>query len=124
MKRNTKNWGYGMDEDRVGDILTSLNRMYKDAYMGSNWDNEEYDMDLDSKPPVPKVNHERLLRDVMYDLHQQGQDSFMVLKNDQLREWWAGELAKIKKEEAKIAAREKAKSLLSEDERRLLGMKF
>lgn len=126
MKKNTDEWTYGMEEDRVGDILNSLNRMYKDTYMKSSWDNEqEWEVD-EVVERVSRVPHDLLLRDVMYELHKQGDglDTLMALKNDQLRDWWATELGKIKKAEARAAAREKAKILLSDEERKLLGMKF
>lgn len=120
-KFNNKEWGYGMDEERIDGLLDALSRHYKDAYMKE----EAYDWEAtEAAEPKPRYDFNKMLREVMIELHRSGQDTFMALKNDQLRDWWTGELAKIKKEEAKLAAREKAKSLLSEEERKLLGMKF
>lgn len=114
-----------MDEERIDNLLNALSRHYKDAYMKEEyvWEEAE-EIDLYKETPRPPSEYKRMLMDVMIELHRSGQDTFMALKNDGLREWWNGELAKIKRAEAKAAAREKAKSLLSDEERKLLGMKF
>ena len=114
--------GYRMNDDDMDDVLHALSKAYKDTYLDKEWDT----LFDESEEIVSRVDHEWLLRDVMHELHKQGEglDTLLALKNDQLREWWSTELAKIKRAEAKAAAREKAKSLLSEEERKLLGMKF
>lgn len=114
---------YNMNDDDMDRVLNALTKAYKDTYV----DEKEWEWD-DAAEIVrgPKVNHANLLRDVMHELHKQGDglDTLLALKNDELREWWNTELAKIKKAEAKAAARERAKNLLTKEERELLGMKF
>lgn len=119
-----KPWGYDMDDTGFLDIVGKLSSVYKDTYKDT-YNNDWADM-VEAAEPKQKYDHADMLREVMHELHKQGDglDTLMALKNDELREWWSTELAKIKKEEAKSAAREKAKSLLSEEERKLLGMKF
>ena len=113
-----------MNKDEFDGFAKALTQVYKDTYYEkeiSHWDDEAEEL-LETKKP--KYSFDKMLREVMIELHRSGQDTFMALKNDALRDWWSAELAKIKKEEAKALAREKAKSLLSEEERKLLGMKF
>lgn len=112
-----------MNKDEFNGLARTLSQIYKDTYYEKevSWDEEAEELMESAKP---KVNYENMLREVMVELHRSGQDTFMALKNDNLRDWWSVELAKIKREEAKALAREKAKFLLSEEERKLLGMKF
>jgi hypothetical protein len=112
-----------MNKDEFDGLARTLSQIYKDTYYEKevSWDDEAEELMESAKP---KYSFDKMLREVMIELHRSGQDTFMALKNDALRDWWSVELAKIKKEEAKALAREKAKSLLSEEERKLLGMKF
>lgn len=112
-----------MRDDDIDRLADMLGQAYKMKQWDSTYDDLEY---ADAVVSKNKFNHAGMLRDVMHELHKQGQglDTLLTLKNDMLREWWSGELAKIKHEEAKHAAREKAKDLFSEEERKLLGMKF
>lgn len=118
-----RDWGYRMN-DEMDQIMKTLSKAYQDTYLSDRWDDME-EAEAEG-PPKPRYDHAGMLRDVMHELHKQGDglDTLLALKNDMLREWWNTELVKIKKEEAKRAAREKAKSLFSEEERKLLGMKF
>lgn len=109
-----------MNSDEFDRIADALTKAYKDTYMNT-WEDEADEI---MEPVKPKYNFEKLLGEVMRELHRSGQDTFVALKNDKLRDWWSVELAKIKREEAKAAARERAKNLLSKEERELLGMKF
>lgn len=115
--KSYKNWGGPMQDDYMDNMLQIL----KGTYLDDQWDDV-----TEAIASKPRYDYEWMLRDVMHELHDQGQglDTLLALKNDQLREWWNTELAKIKRADAKQAAREKAKSLLSEEERKLLGMKF
>lgn len=120
-----KDRGYRINDDDMDQMLHALSKAYKDTYLVSK-DDWEWDDMVEVAEDKPRYDHAGMLRDVMHELHKQGDglDTLLALKNDQLREWWSTELAKIKRDEAKRAAREKAKSLLSEEERKLLGMKF
>lgn len=118
-----------MNKNEFDNLAQALTRAYKETYQwedDTKMDWDEVEIEEEYVKSRPKVNYENLLREVMHELHRQGEgmDTLLALKNDRLRDWWSVELAKIKKEEAKVAAREKAKSLLSEEERKLLGMKF
>ena len=112
-----------MNDTQLDHIMKTLSKAYQDTYLT---DENDWDTMIEAAEAKPRYDHAGMLRDVMHELHKQGDglDTLLALKNDQLREWWNTELAKIKKEEAKRAAREKAKSLFSEEERKLLGMKF
>lgn len=112
-----------MKDIDITDMARILSDVYTQTYESkmAGWGDTEYE---DSTYKKENPMFEKLLREVMIELHRSGQDTFIALKNDKLRDWWSVELAKIKKEEAKVAAREKAKSLLSEEERKLLGMRF
>lgn len=123
--KQAADWGYTMNDDDMNRMLVALTKAYKDTYMDDKeWDWHEVADEVVERGP--KVNHANLLREVMHELHKQGDglDTLLALKNDELRDWWSSELAKIKRAEAKSAARERAKSLLSKEERELLGMKF
>lgn len=109
-----------MNRDEFDSLADALTKAYKDTYLNT-WEDEAEEI---MKPAKPTYNFEKLLGEVMSELHRSGQDTFIALKNDKLRDWWSVELAKIKREEAKAAARERAKNLLSKEERELLGMKF
>lgn len=67
---------------------------------------------------------EGMLVRLMKHLRATGEDVFVVLKDEELHRWWQGKLKEILKEEAKEAAIKRATELLSEDERRALGLKF
>lgn len=112
-----------MGDDHMDQLMNVLSRAYKDTYLEED---NEWDGMTKAAEAKPRYDHASMLREVMHELHKQGEglDTLLALKNDQLRDWWNVELAKIKRDEAKRAAREKAKSLLSEEERKLLGMKF
>jgi hypothetical protein len=47
-----------------------------------------------------------------------------ILRDDELNEWWGKEVAKMEAAELKAAAKERAMSVLSPDERKALGLKF
>lgn len=104
----------------------TLSKVYMDICKKSAHWEPDTEEELVTKTVAPKVDHAKLLREVMHELHKQGDglDTLISLKNDELRDWWSTELAKIKRAEAKAIAREKAKELFSEEERKLLGLRF
>lgn len=112
-----------MNDDELDHMVDILQKSYKKS-VDSAWE-DEYDELVGNKVSKKAMaNCEMMLRQVMMDLHDQGQDTFHILKNDMLRDWWTQELAKIQRDRAKKAAREKAKDMFSKEERELLGLRF
>jgi hypothetical protein len=65
-----------------------------------------------------------MLTGVMKHLHDTGADTFEILRDDKLAAWWGKKLKEIKKQEQLAIAREAAKSTLTKEQRKLLGLDF
>lgn len=118
------------DNDYIDKVLEAMSVMAKDRYGDDlrktyieTWeDAEELDIYREKADERRPSNYKGMLLRVMTHLRSTGEDVLLALKDDELREWWDKELAKIKHKEAVTAAKEKAMLVLSEEERRLLGM--
>lgn len=85
---------------------------------------EEYDYDWEGGEAASRYDYESMLRRVMTELRSTGADTFAVLKDEELGEWWTKEVKKIEHEEAVEAAKVRASNSLSAKERKLLGLDF
>jgi hypothetical protein len=65
-----------------------------------------------------------MLTGVMKHLHETGADTFEILRDQQLNAWWGKKLKEIKKQEELDKAREVAKSTLTKEQRKILGLGF
>ena len=92
----------------------------------NDWEEEalDYEAEVVHREEKRPSDYKRMLYGVMKHLHETGADTMEVLRDDELNEWWGKELAKIKAAELKEAAKERAMSVLSYEERRALGLKF
>lgn len=107
--------------------MTTYASAFKRAFNQWEADNADWNKcnEIASKiKPKPKADYEGMLRRLMTDLRSTGSDTFAVLKDEELGEWWSEEVKKIEREEAKAAAKERALSTLSPAERKLLGLGF
>lgn len=95
-------------------------RDYESDY-SSNWDRERYKAQTDKLA--------RIACAAMEELVKQGKADFLVLRNEEVREWWEAHVEADRKEKARIAeierkarVREEALARLSDEEKELLGL--
>ena len=94
------------------------NRYTYETYKNSfDWDDAE-----DIEEDAEEVDFEGMLTRVMLHLHSTGEDVLLSLKDEELRAWWSDTLKDIEHNEAVAAAKEKAMLVLSDEERKLLGL--
>lgn len=99
-----------------------IEKLLKQVYM------KEYDFESawlprpDSEQVAAEL--EDMLLDVMLYLRETGADTFAVLRNDRLNEWWGKQLKEIERKERRESARRSAKEKLTAEERRELGLDF
>lgn len=67
---------------------------------------------------------ESMLVGVMTHLHESGADTFEILRDDNLNAWWTKKLQEIEKKKRQEEAVEKAKTSLTKEQRKLLGLNF
>lgn len=117
-----------------GDMVRALSDIYAETqnwekgYRMNDWAYEE-DLEDEYGKAVERESHrpsdyKRMLLGVMKHLRETGADTLEVLRDNELNEWWGGEVAKIEAAERKAAAKERAMSVLSPEERKALGLKF
>lgn len=95
----------------------------------TNWAHDSNDRDVKRlKKEVDKLA--RIACEALTELEKTGKADFLILKNDELREWWEAhkeadrkEQARLVEEERKERIREEALARLSEEEKELLGLK-
>lgn len=100
-----------------------------------SWESDEDDDSEDSKRPIvrkkprPRASDEMAQR-IMDALCQNGQGDFLLLQDDEIREWWngvTGERDRIARREAekrrREELRERALNKLTAEERQVLGIK-
>lgn len=100
-----------------------------------SWDSDEDDDSKESKRPIvrkkprPRASDEMAQR-IMDALCQNGQGDFLLLQDDEIREWWngvTGERDRIARREAekrrREELRERALNKLTAEERQALGIK-
>lgn len=100
-----------------------------------SWESDEDDDSEDSKRPIvrkkprPRASDEMAQR-IMDALCQNGQGDFLLLQDDEIREWWngvTGERDRIARREAekrrREELRERALNKLTAEERQALGIK-
>jgi methionyl-tRNA synthetase len=97
--------------------------------MGNNdeWDKSEYEINLDEILGVTTSAVKELdamLTGVMTHLHETGADTFEILRDQNLNAWWGKKLKEIKKQKEVNKAREIAKSTMTKEQRKLLGLDF
>lgn len=118
-----------MNQKEFDDMARILSQVYKDTYYEKEsaveWDEEvDYDSEIVRREEKRPSDYKRMLLGVMKHLRETGADTLEVLRDNELNEWWGGEVAKIEAAERKAAAKERAMSVLSPEERKALGLKF
>lgn len=120
--------GSKVNQNDWGDIARALTQAYKETYQWEDkveWDEEvDYDSEVVRREEKRPSDYKRMLMGVMKHLRETGADTMEILRDNELNEWWGGEVAKIEAAERKAAAKERAMSVLSPEERRALGLKF
>lgn len=119
--------GSKVNQKEFESVARALTRAYKETYQWEDtveWDEEvDYDREMAREEKRPS-DYKRMLLGVMKHLRETGADTMEILRDNELNEWWGGEVAKIEAAERKAAAKERAMSVLSPEERRALGLKF
>lgn len=116
-----------MNQKEWDDMARVLTRAYKETYKWEDtveWDEElDYEREMVREEKRPG-DYKRMLLGVMKHLRETGADTMEILRDNELNEWWGREVAKMEAAERKAAAKERAMSVLSPEERRALGLKF
>lgn len=96
-------------------------RDYESDY-SSNWDRERYKAQADKLARIACAAMEELVR--------QGKADFLVLKNEEVRDWWEAHVKADRAEKARIAEQERRERVkrealdrLTDEEKELLGLK-
>ena len=120
------------DADYITKVLGAMRE--RELYEQDNsyrkaWKVDDWEEELDYSEKIREIErrpseYKRMLMGVMKHLRETGADTLEVLRDNELNEWWGGEVAKIEAAERKAAAKERAMSVLSPEERRALGLKF
>lgn len=117
-----------VNQKEFDDMARVLTRAYKETYKWEDaveWDEEvDYDSEVVRREEKRPSDYKRMLMGVMKHLRETGADTMEILRDDELNEWWGREVAKIEAAERKEAAKERAMSVLSPEERKALGLKF
>jgi hypothetical protein len=95
----------------------------------TNWASGSSDSDIKRlKAEADKLA--RIACEALTELEKVGKADFLILKNDELREWWEAHKEADRKEQARIAeaerrerVRKEALSRLTDEEKELLGLK-
>jgi len=109
--------------------VTTLNDIMNQGYGSRKMDWEDAEEDLTeyrvaAERDRPPSDYKRMLMGVMKHLRETGADTLEVLRDNELNDWWGKEVAKMEAAERKAAAKERAMSVLTAEERRALGLKF
>lgn len=117
------------EHDKLIDIMKYVTKDLE-AY-NSSWGKvyEEYEEEIDDfeerRPRnEAKFNYEQMLLNVLKYLDQAGGVEFAVLKDPELGRYWNKKKKEIEHQKKVDAAKEKLMSALSEEERKLLGIKL
>lgn len=125
MSYGDRNWG---DMVRaLSEVYAETQKWEKGAGYKMNWEDAEEELEYERaavREEKRPSDYKRMLMGVMKHLRETGADTMEVLRDNELNEWWGGEVAKIEAAERKAAAKERAMSVLSAEERKALGLKF
>lgn len=94
----------------------------EEEWLNAVEDAEEYDSEINYEAEIRK--YESMLSGVMQHLDQVGGVEFAVLKDHNLGKWWAKKSKELEKEKMIKTAKEKLYKTLSEEERKLLGIRI
>lgn len=96
-------------------------RDYETDY-SSNWHREQYKEQCDKLARIACAAMEELVR--------QGKADFLVLRNEEVREWWEAHVEADRREKVRVAeierrerVKQEALARLSDEEKELLGLK-
>lgn len=95
----------------------------------SNWASDSTDRDVQRlKAEADKLA--RIACEALTELEKAGKADFLILKNDELREWWEAHKEADRKEKARVAEKERQERVkqealdrLTDEEKELLGLK-
>lgn len=95
----------------------------------TNWASSSSDSDIKRlKKEADKLA--RIACEALTELEKAGKADFLILKNDELREWWESHKEADRKEKARVAEKERRERVrqealdrLTDEEKELLGLK-
>ena len=118
------------EHDKIMNIMKYVKHdmeSYNNSWSQVIDDFKEYEEEIDDydKPRnEPKFNYEQMLFNVLKYLDQTGGVEFAVLKDPELGRYWNKKRKEIEHQKKVDAAKEKLMSALSDEERKLLGIKI
>jgi hypothetical protein len=113
-------WDVTKDVENLQDLLSQL----------SDYEYSQEEI-ADRKKPAPRVTAtDDMAQRIMDVLCENGQGDFLLLRDDEIREWWESvtkERKRIQRQEAerrrRAEVRERALNKLTAEERKILGIK-